>query len=153
MNQQQRDEMHNAMMEDFSDVIAKHFPNFDNNIEDQTWSFLVLFTEETIHQLSAKDFGDCQLCGWVILNGLSVEPFGNCCDKCVAELQGAKSQADVVKQVIDATTQKDKVCDVCQTKENLLTESEKTNLRSDWAGVDFYSAICGNCWEIQKATR
>jgi hypothetical protein len=54
MNQQQRDEKHNAMMEDFSDVIAKHFPNFDNNIEDQTWSFLVLFTEETIHQLGKE---------------------------------------------------------------------------------------------------
>ncbi len=54
MNQQQRDEMHNAMMEDFSDVIAKHFPNFDNNIESQTWSFLVLFTEETIQQLGKE---------------------------------------------------------------------------------------------------
>ena len=52
MNQQERDELHNAMMEDFSDVIAKYFPNFDNNIEASTWAFLVLFTEETIHQLS-----------------------------------------------------------------------------------------------------
>ena len=51
MNQKERNELHNAMMEDFSDVIAKYFPNFDNNIEDQTWSFLVLFTEETIQQL------------------------------------------------------------------------------------------------------
>ncbi len=51
MNQEERNEVHNAMMEDFSDVIAKYFPNFDNNIEDQTWSFLVLFTEETIQQL------------------------------------------------------------------------------------------------------
>jgi hypothetical protein len=51
MNQEERNELHNAMMEDFSDVIAKYFPNFDNNIEDQTWSFLVLFTEETIQQL------------------------------------------------------------------------------------------------------
>ena len=100
MNQQQRDEMHNTMMEDFSDVIAKHFPNFDNNIEDQTWSFLVLFTEETIHQLTEK-----------------------------------------------------RVCDICQTNQNLLTESIKTNLRNDWAGVDFWAEICANCWEIQKATR
>ena len=51
MNQEERNELHNAIMEDFSDVIAKYFPNFDNNIEDQTWSFLVLFTEETIQQL------------------------------------------------------------------------------------------------------
>lgn len=54
MNQQQRDTTHLAMLEDFSDVIAKHFPNFDNNIEDQTWSFLVLFIEETIHQLGKE---------------------------------------------------------------------------------------------------
>jgi hypothetical protein len=54
MNQEQRNEKHNAMMEDFSDVIAKHFPNFDNNIEDSTWAFLVLFTEETIYQLGKE---------------------------------------------------------------------------------------------------
>jgi len=54
MNQEKRNEVHNAMMKDFSDVIAKYFPNFDNNIEDQTWSFLVLFTEETIHQLGKE---------------------------------------------------------------------------------------------------
>jgi hypothetical protein len=51
MNQEQREEKFLEMLEDFSDVIAKHFPNFDNNIEDSTWAFLVLFTEETIHQL------------------------------------------------------------------------------------------------------
>jgi hypothetical protein len=50
-NQGQREEKFLEMMDDFSDVIAKHFPNFDNNIEDSTWAFLVLFTEETIHQL------------------------------------------------------------------------------------------------------
>ena len=55
MNQQERDTIHLAMLEDFSNVIAKHFPNFDNNIEDQTWSFLVLFTEETIHQLTKEN--------------------------------------------------------------------------------------------------
>jgi hypothetical protein len=54
MNQKERDELHNAMMEDFSDVIAKYFPNFDNNIEASTWAFLVLFTEETIHQLGKE---------------------------------------------------------------------------------------------------
>jgi hypothetical protein len=50
--QRQREEKFLEMMDDFSEVIAKHFPNFDNNIEDSTWAFLVLFTEETIHQLS-----------------------------------------------------------------------------------------------------
>jgi hypothetical protein len=54
MNQKERDELHNAMMEDFSDVIAKYFPNFDNNIEASTWAFLVLFTEETIYQLGKE---------------------------------------------------------------------------------------------------
>ena len=54
MTQEQRNEKHLAMLEDFSDVIAKHFPNFDNNIEDSTWAFLVLFTEETIQQLGKE---------------------------------------------------------------------------------------------------
>ena len=50
-SQEEREEKFLEMLEDFSDVIAKHFPNFDNNIEASTWAFLVLFTEETIHQL------------------------------------------------------------------------------------------------------
>jgi hypothetical protein len=66
MNQEQRNEKHLEMMEDFSDVIVKHFPNFDNNIEDSTWAFLVLFTEETIHQLgreTKKLDSTCTQCG------------------------------------------------------------------------------------------
>ena len=55
MDQQQRNELHKEIMEDFSNVIAKHFPHSDyRNIEDQTWSFLVLFTEEAIHQLGKE---------------------------------------------------------------------------------------------------
>ena len=53
--QQNRDAVHLAMLEDFSDIIAKHFPNFDNNIEPETWGFLVLFIEETIHQLGGAN--------------------------------------------------------------------------------------------------
>lgn len=45
------DEIHLAMIEDVSNIVAKYFPNFDNNIENDTWAFLVLFIEETIHQL------------------------------------------------------------------------------------------------------
>jgi hypothetical protein len=40
------------MMEEFSEVIYKHFPNFDNNIEADTWKLLELFTDETINQLT-----------------------------------------------------------------------------------------------------
>lgn len=55
MEQHTRDALHNEMMEDFSNVIAKHFPHSDyRNIEEQTWSFLVLFTEETIYQLGKE---------------------------------------------------------------------------------------------------
>lgn len=55
MNQQEREEKHIALMEDFSDVIAKHFRNFsDVFIDDQTWGFLVLFTEEIIEQLGKE---------------------------------------------------------------------------------------------------
>lgn len=50
--QQQRDALHLAIIEDFSNVIAKHLPNFDNNISQDTWAFLDLFTEEAIHQLT-----------------------------------------------------------------------------------------------------
>lgn len=100
MNQKTRDELHLAIMEDVSNVISKHLPNFDNNIEPETWGFLVLFIEETIYQLTEK-----------------------------------------------------KVCDICQSEKNLLTRSTKSNLRNDWAGVDFWAEICANCWEIQKATR
>ena len=50
-----RNEINKEMMEDFSNVIAKHFPHFDyRNIENQTWSFLVLFTEELIYQLGKE---------------------------------------------------------------------------------------------------
>jgi hypothetical protein len=52
MNQQQREALHLAMIEDFSNVIAKHLPNFDNNITDESWQLLELFTEETIYQLT-----------------------------------------------------------------------------------------------------
>ena len=47
-------EIYLAMLEDVSNIVAKYFPNFDNNIEEQTWSFLVLFIEETIHQLGKE---------------------------------------------------------------------------------------------------
>jgi len=53
--QSKRETIHLAMLEDFSDVIAKHLPTFDNNIEADTWNLLVLFTEETIHQLTKEN--------------------------------------------------------------------------------------------------
>jgi hypothetical protein len=53
--QQQRDALHLAIIEDFSNVIAKHLPNFDNNISDETWQLLELFTEETIYQLTKEE--------------------------------------------------------------------------------------------------
>jgi hypothetical protein len=46
-----KEELHLALTEDISDVIAKHLPNFDNNIEADTWNLLMLFLEETIYQL------------------------------------------------------------------------------------------------------
>jgi hypothetical protein len=49
---QTREELHLAIIEDFSNVIAKHLPNFDNNITADTWKLLELFTEETIYQLT-----------------------------------------------------------------------------------------------------
>lgn len=49
-----REDLHLAMMEDISNVIAKHLPNFDNNIEDKTWALLPLFIDETINQLTKE---------------------------------------------------------------------------------------------------
>ena len=55
MEQHTRDALNKEMMEDFSNVIAKHFPHFDyRNIEESTRAFLTLFTEETIHQLGKE---------------------------------------------------------------------------------------------------
>jgi hypothetical protein len=44
-------------------------------------------------------------------------------------------------------------CDICQTTEKLLTESDKATLRPNWAGVDFYNGICIPCWNAQKDIR
>ena len=41
-------------------------------------------------------------------------------------------------------------CDICQTSESLLSESTKTSLRPNWAGIDYYTAICANCWNKQE---
>lgn len=53
MNAQEREAIFLAIMEGFGEVIAKHLPNFDNNVKEETWKLLELFTEETIHQLTA----------------------------------------------------------------------------------------------------
>lgn len=53
MNNKHED-IHLAMMEDFSNVISKYLPNFDNNLTDETWKLLQLFTDEAIHQLKKE---------------------------------------------------------------------------------------------------
>ena len=40
-------------------------------------------------------------------------------------------------------------CDLCKAQE-VLTEDQKTAIRKDWAGVDFYPAICADCFNTQK---
>jgi hypothetical protein len=44
-------------------------------------------------------------------------------------------------------------CDICKATSNLLSGQAKDRLRRDWQGVDFYSAICVPCWEVEKARR
>jgi hypothetical protein len=51
MNAEAKEKIFLAMVEDFSEVINKHLPNFDNNIEADTWKMLQVFTEEAIAQL------------------------------------------------------------------------------------------------------
>ena len=52
MNAKAKEQIFEAIMEDFSEVIYKHFPSFDNNIEEETWKMLQVFLEETIAQLT-----------------------------------------------------------------------------------------------------
>ncbi len=49
------EDLHLAILEDFSDVIAKHLPRFDNNITAETWKLLELFADETINQLTKEE--------------------------------------------------------------------------------------------------
>jgi hypothetical protein len=51
MNAEAKERIFLAMVEDFSEVITKHLPNFDNNIEAETWKCLEVFIEEAIAQL------------------------------------------------------------------------------------------------------
>ena len=46
-----REEIFEAIMEDFSEVIYKHLPNFDNNLKEDTWKMLQVFTDEAISEL------------------------------------------------------------------------------------------------------
>lgn len=55
MNPTQKEELFQTMIEEISDLIAKHLPNFDNNIEEETWKMLEVFLDETIQQLTAKE--------------------------------------------------------------------------------------------------
>ena len=49
---QQREEIHLAMEEEIGNIIFKYFPNFDNNISNETWAMLSVFLDETIYQLT-----------------------------------------------------------------------------------------------------
>ena len=51
MKEENREEIFLQLLEDFSDVIHKHLPRFDNNVEGETWKLLEVFTEEIIEQL------------------------------------------------------------------------------------------------------
>lgn len=55
MTNEQRDTIHLAILEDFSNVIAKHLPNFDNNISNDVWKMLEVFTDEAIYQLTKEN--------------------------------------------------------------------------------------------------
>lgn len=51
-NDEIAEDLHSAILEDISHVIAKHLPRFDNNITPETWKLLELFADETISQLT-----------------------------------------------------------------------------------------------------
>lgn len=55
MNPTQKEELFQTMIEEISDLISKHLPKFDNNIEEETWKMLEVFLDETIQQLTEKE--------------------------------------------------------------------------------------------------
>ena len=52
---QQKEEIHLAMEEEIGNIIFKYFPNFDNNIKNETWAMLSVFLDETIYQLTQEN--------------------------------------------------------------------------------------------------
>lgn len=52
MTAEAREQIFFALMEDFSEAIRKNLPNFDNNVSEETWTMLEVFTEEVIHELA-----------------------------------------------------------------------------------------------------
>jgi hypothetical protein len=46
--------MFEDLMQEISNAIYKVFPNFDNNIEKETWALLVLSVEEICSQLGKE---------------------------------------------------------------------------------------------------
>lgn len=55
MTADEREQIFLALLEDFSEVIRKHLPNFDNNISEETWTMLEVFTEDVIHELTEEN--------------------------------------------------------------------------------------------------
>lgn len=55
MTADEREQIFLALIEDFSEVIRKHLPSFDNNISEETWTMLEVFTEEIIHELTGEE--------------------------------------------------------------------------------------------------
>ncbi len=53
--------------------------------------------------MAIDSYGSCGLCGAVIESGLSIEPFGNCCQNCV----------DDVKQFGTSKVLSDSNCGAC----------------------------------------
>ena len=37
--------------------------------------------------MNVNNYGDCGLCGVAIEQGLSLEPFGNCCQNCIDDVK------------------------------------------------------------------
>ena len=55
---------------------------------------------------------------------------------------------------IDSLIEKEYItnkCQVCTTSTNLITDETRDYYRSlGWSGVDFYIAICDDCFQLEK---
>jgi hypothetical protein len=70
-------------------------------------------------------------------------------------LGGCESDCEDCKKICGCAVCFDKrqeeICIICKTDSNLITEETRTSERlAGWIGVDFWTVICSDCWELEK---
>jgi hypothetical protein len=69
-------------------------------------------------------------------------------------VDGNESVWGYCSQIVKFVSHADINCLLCNSTENLLTETQRTQYRKDgFVGVDFYPHICTSCFETEKEIR